>query len=715
MTSLKVIIKDINCTSCELGIKKHFSKINVKADVSFANESAIIEYDEKEWSQEDILNNIKSLGYRPSLNIKYKWTKEDYFEIIELVISSVFTFLFIINMFKNAGWIKFAPQFMSNGYVQFVMATFIQFYVGRRFYKGAYHQVKSNMYGMDTLVALSTTIAYIYSIFILIKFGPKLPIGQNYFFSISAEVITFLLIGKIIENIVKRKSKQTLQSILNVDDRIITLIKGKSKPKSQLIPGDEFVVKIGQSFPSDCVIINGTTTVDESSLTGESIPSNKNIGDEVMEGTINAGAAITVKVIRAAKDTKLQEIKLSIESLLSTKSNIQKFADKVSAIFVPVVFWIVIATFFGWLFIAKLPIAKALYYAIAVAVVACPCAIGLATPMSIINGASVAAKHEILYNKSDIFERFNDVDVIAFDKTGTITKGQLYIEKFAGDKNERHCFISLEIISLHPIAKGFMNYADKENCQKNLKFTNYKEIIGKGVEGTRDGKLFQIGSYDFVSKNATISKELKQEYEQMLEEGYVTVVGSKDGKIINIFGLKDQIKETSKDAIEQLHKQGVETVMITGDNVKTAHVVARKLGIDQVFGQIQPMQKKEIIERIQAQGKKVAFVGDGVNDATALSQADIAIVMASGADIAKSVADITLLESDLLMVSKSLLIAKATLKMIKLTLVFAFIWNASMIPLAALGYLQPWLAALAMSVESLTVLLVTQTLRIRKF
>ncbi len=715
MIKLEINVKGMNCSSCEVAIDNRFAKIGIESQTSLINNKTVVDYDEKKWSQEDILNNISALGYKPTLNFTYKKTLEDYLELTELAISVVFTFFFIWNMFKEANWVAYAPSFMRNGYIQLAMASFIQLYVGRRFYRSSYYQLKNRKYGMDVLVAMSTTAAYLYSIYILIAHGAILSHGQHFFFDVSAEVITFLLIGKLIEKFVTKKATAKLREIVQSSERTITLLNGETRLSSELKMGDEYLIQVGQRVYADCQIIEGESTIDESSLTGESIPILKKVGDQILSGTINSSAPIKVKVLKESSNSKLEQLKESIHNLQKNKSKIAKLADTISHYFVPVVFWLIILTFIGWLFIAKVPGNRAMFYAIAVAVVACPCAIGLATPMSVVTGASVAIKYDILYNKGDVFEKFKDIDVVAFDKTGTVTYGELFIEEIYGDYSLHDQYISLEIISMHPIAKGFMNYGDENGCKRNLPFSEYKEYVGKGVSGKYQNSTYAIGSYKWITKEASISKELDNQYQKALKNGFVTVLGAKDNVVTTIFALKDKIKESSRIAIDDLHKQGIKTVMITGDNNKTAKIVADKLGIDQYYGEVKPLDKANIIKDLQSKGLNVAFAGDGVNDGAALSQADLAIVMGSGSDLAKSVSDITLLTSDLELIAKALVISNKTLRSIKTNLLFAFVWNGTMIPLAMLGYLQPWVAALAMSGESLVIVCKSQLLRLIKF
>ena len=715
MIKLEIFIKDLKCATCEVAIDSRFKKLGIISSTSFVDEKVIVEYDETKWSQEDVLNNIKVLGYTPSLKYEYKKTKEDYLEILELSISFVFTIFFIWNMFQHAGWVKYSPEFMKNGWVQFTMASFIQLYVGRRFYKQAFYQIKNKKYGMETLVAMSTTLAYLYSAYKLFRYGPIMVQGKDFFFDVSAEVITFLLIGKIIESAVKRRATNKLKELVQEEVRKITLSNGEIKNSDELKKGDEYIIQLGQRVYADSIIIEGQSTIDESSLTGESTPIIKKIGDLVLSGTINTSAPIKVRVLKDSNDSKIQQLNESIQNLQKNKSKISKLVDRISHYFVPVVFYIVILTLLAWSVILKKPFESALYNAIAVAVVACPCALGLATPMSVVTGASIAIQKDILYNKADVFEKFKDVNVVAFDKTGTVTMGELHIDKIIGDKSLIDHFISLEIISMHPIAKAFMTFADSNDRQKNIEFDQYNEEAGKGVSGINQGSKYMIGSYDYILKHNTISSSLKAEYQKGLKDGYVTILGAKDGVVTSIFALKDKIKKSTREAIDKLHAQGIKTVMITGDNKITASFVAKQVGIDEFYANTQPLEKPQIIKKLQQQGHIVAFAGDGVNDGAALTQADLSIVMGSGSDLAKSVSDITLLNSDLSSILKALVISNQTLRNIKSNLWFAFIWNTTMIPLAAFGYLQPWIAAMVMSVESLAIILKSQLLRFIKF
>ena len=696
-------INGMDCFSCKISIEAHFKKLGIESEIFVLEEYGSFEWDESKWEVEDILNNIYSLGYKPYITDKYVKTFRDYLENVELVISSIITALFFLMMMSHIGLNINLISFMNNGYIQLILSGFIQFYVGRRIYKGSWLGLKSKLLGMDFLIAFSTTLAYLYSVFLLITKGPFLPKGEVFFFETSAIVITFSLIGRIIEVRIKRKAKNQLKRIFSNNDKLVTLINGERKKLSELKKGEKILIKTGQKVPYDAKIIQGEGFFDSSHLTGESIPLSKKKGDNLDAGLINVGNAIGVSIVDTSQKSAFYMIVQSIRNLQFKKSNLTKKVDQISNYFTPAVIVITIINFFAWYFLTG-SVANALYYSIAVAVVACPCALGLATPMSLVFGASKAIKEKILYNNGEVFEKITKINTLAFDKTGTLTKGEMFISKIVGDQKHIEHFVSLEIISMHPIAKAFMTYKAKRGDKfKGHNFKNYKELIGKGVIGKHHDDQFAIGSFDFITKENMMSQKLKDEYRKLEQEDFVLVLGAINKKVVTIFCLEDKLRDNAKAEIKLLKQKNIEPIMITGDNQKIAKKVAKQVGITKFYANVNPQEKVNIIKKIQEQNKRVGFIGDGVNDAKALLQSDLAIAMGSGSDIALSVADIVLLDSNIANIKKVLFISQKTLNNIKQNLFYAFLWNGTMIPIAAFGFLAPWVAAIAMSFESLVV------------
>jgi len=716
MEHLEVIIKGMTCDSCKKAIERHFTKLNIKTTVDLVSETGFFEYDPRQWQVADILENIKVVGYKPTLEYQYQKNWQDYYQLGELVVALLFTFILMLPMLVHINLLSDVPALVKNGYFQLALATFIQFGVGRHFYRGMIHNIKNKTLGVDVLISLSTTIAYLYSLFLIITIGPILPSGQEFFFDVSGEIITFLLIGKIIEKKFKQKAANQLKLILSRQAKDATLVTKKIVAISALQKGDVILIRKGERIPVDAIVSKGKTTVDESLLTGESLPVLKQKNDQILGGTINTGSGIEAILESDPQKSQINQIVASIKKLQQGKAPIARFADTISNYFVPTVIIIIIITFLSWNYGTNIGTTKAMINAIAVAVVACPCALGLATPMSISSGAARAIQEGILYHQPDVFEKFKKIEVVAFDKTGTITKGELVIEKIIGNQDLMNEFVSLEIISMHPIAQAFMNYKHDHKAQfKDIEFSNFQEIIGSGVAGKYQNQIYRIGSYQYIKKHATFSKEQHNQHHKLLAQGFVVVIGAVNKQVVSLFALSDEIKESSQSAIAQLKAQGIATIMITGDNKLTAAKIAAELGIDEVHSQIKPLHKAKIIRDLKASGKVVAFAGDGVNDAVALQEADLAIAMGSGSDLAMANADLTLLNSDISSISKALKISNQTLGNIKQNLVWAFAWNGTMIPIAAFGFMAPWIAALAMSVESIIVILNATRLRFIKF
>ena len=710
----EIKIDGMDCFSCKASIEAHFKKIGIKSEIYVLEGYGVFEWEDNKWEVEDILNNIYSLGYKPYITSKYVKTLRDYIENVELIISSIITTLFFLMMMSHIGLNITFLQFMENGYVQLVLASFIQFYVGRRIYKGSWIGLKNKMMGMDFLIAFSTTFAFVYSVALLLIKGPLLPKGEVFFFETSAIVITFSLIGRIFESRIKRKATNQLKEVFSMGNKLLTLSDGKRIKVADIKKGEKILIKTGQKIPFDSQVFKGKGFFDSSHLTGESIPLTKSKGDRLDAGLINVGNAITIEVLDNSQQSTYNLIIKSIRNLQSKKSDLTKRVDKISNWFTPIVVVVTIVNFVGWYLLTNSP-ANALYYSIAVAVVACPCALGLATPMSLVFGSSRAIKEKILYNNGAVFEKISHVNVLAFDKTGTLTKGEMFISKIVGDQKHLDHFTSLEIISMHPIAKAFMNYKAKKGKKfKDHNFKKYQEIIGSGVVGEHKGDQYAIGSFSFITKNSKISPELLKEYRQLEEQNFVLILGAINNKVVTIFGLEDSLRDNVENEIKLLKNKGIEPIMITGDNQKIASKVAKQVGIAKFFYNVSPQEKVKIISQIQSTNKKVAFIGDGVNDAKALLQADLAIAMGSGSDIALSVADIVLLDSNIANIKKVLVISQKTLRNIKQNLAYAFLWNGTMIPIAALGFLAPWVAALAMSFESLFVVSNSSRLRFIK-
>lgn len=707
-------VSNITCAQCAKSIESYFDDLEqIDAHVLVTSKKVVFNYDEEKYDESKIADHLRVIGYYPILNNEeqLKAKKKDQ---IDLVIAGILTFPLLWTMFVHLGINLYVPEILMNGYIQWAIATPILFYVGRRFFHAAYHQIKGKNLGMDTLVVLGTSAAYIFSIYQTLNHDTSMAHMPDLYFETTAVIIFMVMIGNYFENRVKEKTSDALQALISLGAKEARILKdGKESfiPIDQVKKGDRIVVLANEKVPVDGIILSGKSYIDEAMITGEPMPKFKDIGDLVIGSTMNIVETLTIQVTAVGSDTVLSHIIKTVEDTALIKPKAQRIADKIASLFVPVVVVISILVFLAWLLVIDggHEASHAFAPAIAVLVISCPCALGLATPTSISVGSGIAFKEGILYKGGEFFEIANKISAIAFDKTGTLTKGEPELSDFIGDKETLSISAALEKHSNHPIAQAILDAYDGDFAE----ITDFKVLLGQGIYGKINGVEAYVGSYQLV-KELNLNTDTF-DGKKYLEEGKTVFYTIYDGKVVNMIAITDPIKETAKDVITALKARNIEPYMITGDQELTAKYIANKLGIDHVFYEVLPHEKAEKVHEIQKNNHVVAFVGDGINDAPALKMADVGFAIGSGSDIAIDTSDVTLMSQDLGLVIKAIDLSLATLKNIYLNFFWAFAYNVVMIPLAAIGLLNPSLAGIGMGFSSIMVVLNALSLKLFKF
>ena len=608
------------------------------------------------------------------------------------------------------------PDILMNPWFQFILATPIQFIIGWQFYVGAYKNLRNGGANMDVLVALGTSAAYFYSIYEMIKWLTGATNMPHLYFETSAVLITLILFGKYLEARAKSQTTNALSELLNLQAKEARLIDDngmeKMVPLNQVNVDDILLIKPGEKIPVDGQIIKGETAIDESMLTGESMPVDKHVDDVVIGSTMNTNGVITIMATKVGKDTALSNIIKVVEEAQSSKAPIQRLADIISGYFVPIVIAIALLTFLIWITLVHPgQFEDALVAAISVLVIACPCALGLATPTSIMVGTGRAAENGILFKGGEYVERTNQVDTVVFDKTGTLTHGKPEVTYFEGDKDTLTLVASAENNSEHPLATAIVNYA-KQHKVNLVNVTNYQTLPGHGIQAIIDDSMLFVGNQKLMLDHQINIQSIKQKMKQMEAEGHTVMLIAYDGELRGMIAVADTVKASAKEAIQQLSSMNIRTVMLTGDNERTAKAIAKEVGIDQVIAGVLPEDKAHHITQLQEQKHNVAMVGDGINDAPALVKADIGIAMGTGTEVAIEAADITILGGDIQLVPKAIHASHKTIRNIKQNLFWAFGYNIAGIPIAAMGLLAPWIAGAAMALSSVSV--VSNALRLKR-
>ncbi|MGA9229631.1 MAG: heavy metal translocating P-type ATPase [Nitrosotalea sp.] len=607
-----------------------------------------------------------------------------------------------------------------NPYVLFALATPVQFWLGWRFYQGTYDAFKHKMTNMDVLIALGTSTAWGYST--VITFVHNVVPMADVYFETSSVIITLLLIGRLLESKTKTRASKAVKKLLDLKPRFAHAIKNNQEvevPVEQVQPDDIIIVRPGERIPVDGTIIEGRSSIDQSAITGESIPVEKEVGDDVIGSTINKEGAFKFKATKVGDESVLSQIVKLVEDAKSSRVPIQKLADKISSYFVPLIITIAIISALGWFFVGGIGLTFSILAFVSVIIISCPCALGIATPAALMVGAGKAAENGILIKGGENLENARKVQIIIFDKTGTLTKGipsvtdVVTINEMNSDEILRLAAIS-EKNSEHPLARAIVRHGKKTNLVVSDP-DSFKSITGSGVEAQYGDHQILIGNRKFITNNGiTIDEKMEKKIQEFEEGGKTTIIICIDKKLSGIIAMMDTISDNALEAIQRLKKNGIQVAMLTGDNTKIANAIASKLGIDRVFAEVSPQEKENVIAKIKQEGKTVAMVGDGINDAPALAAADLGIAFGSGTDIAKETGGIILVKDDLRDVVTAIELSKKTVAKIKQNLVLSFVYNSALIPVAAgalvpifgphVYMILPFLAAGAMATSSITVI-----------
>jgi Cu+-exporting ATPase len=718
LTRETLLVEGMTCAACSARVEKMLGKVEgvVKVNVNLSTNKAIVDFPSGVVETSALIAAVEKAGYKAQVQRESDVDKEKQMREKEIkslktsfIISLILTAPLVAAMFFHMAG---QTNILTNGYFQWALATPVQFIIGYRFYRGAYHSVRGGGANMDVLIVLGTSAAYFYSIYNLIN------MVHEYYFEASAVIITLIVLGKLFEAIAKGKTSEAIKKLMGLQPKTARVIRNDTEMDidiDDLLVGDIIVVRPGEKVPVDGIIVEGSSALDESMITGESIPVDKKEGDQVIGATINKFGAFKFKATKIGKDTVLSQIIRLVEDAQGSKAPVQKLADKISGIFVPTVLVIALVTFLIFYFLGDFN--TGLINAVAILVIACPCALGLATPTAIMVGTGKGAENGILIKSGEHLEMAHKMDAIIFDKTGTITKGEpevTDVEAVNGfDENELLRIAgSVEKTSEHPLGQAIVGYAESQLVMlKDAE--SFAAVPGKGLKAKFEGRAVLIGNRKLMNEGSIDLTGMEDEISSLEEQGKTAMIVSVDGKLAGIIAVADQIKNTSLTAIKELQDMGLQVYMITGDNERTAKAIASQVGIGNVVADVLPEHKASKVEELKGQGKHVGMVGDGINDAPALAAADVGFAIGTGTDVAMEAADITLMRGDLSGVVTAIRLSHRTMKTIKQNLFWAFFYNSVGIPFAALGFLNPMIAGAAMAFSSVSV--VTNSLRLRNF
>jgi Cu+-exporting ATPase len=728
----------MHCASCASSIQSATRSISgvASSNVNFATEEVVIKFDEKKTSASAIQKVIKDIGYEAILPDQVNSDQEKHTRLTEtqdltrkVWVGGVISVVLVIGVLSMMIGVEIPiiPDWLHNPWLQLVLALPVQFWCGSSFYTGAWKAFKNHTATMDTLIALGTLAAFSYSVTVTLNsnFFTSQGLQPEVYYEVSAVVITLILLGKLLENRAKGETSEAIRKLIGLQAKTARVLRnGKESdiPIEDVLIGDVVLVRPGEKIPVDGEAIAGNSTVDESMVTGESIPIEKKVGDRVIGATMNKSGSLQIRANRIGKDTVLSQIVQLVKDAQGSKAPIQRLADQVTGWFVPVVISIAIATFVVWFNIMG-NITLATISAVGVLIIACPCALGLAAPTSIMVGTGKGAENGILIKDAGSLELAHKIQTIVLDKTGTLTEGKPVVtDIFALNKNDDELLklvAAIERNSEHPLAEAVVNHAKQKDITIP-EVTDFMAIAGSGVQGKVDNSLVQVGTRRWMDELKIDTSEIHQ-YQDSWETGGKTVVLiAVDNVARGLIGIADKLKPSSQTAVASLQRMKIEVVMLTGDNQSTAEAIAREVGIKRVFAGVRPDQKVAKIRELQAEGKVVAMVGDGINDAPALAQADVGLAIGTGTDVAIAASDITLISGDLQGIVTAIQLSRATISNIQQNLFFAFVYNVAGIPIAAgilypfLGWLlNPIIAGAAMALSSFSV--VTNALRLRNF
>lgn len=717
-------ITGMHCAACVKRVENVVSKLDGVEDVKVNLLTRKGTVDLKEGTSltsEAIIEAIQAIGFgaEEADPTKQEIEKPDLKKpIARFVIAACMAVPMMVSMFlPNFG----LEDYMLPIGVEFVLASIAQFGPGLVFYKGAWSAIKSGALTMDVLVVMGTSVAYLFSIYHWLIMVHPAGHHPHVYFETSAWLITFILLGKLLEEVAKGRTSEALQKLIALQPAVAHVERDGQVvdiPTSQVKPGDRIQVRAGEKIPVDGTLLEGYSTVDESMLTGESLPVEKKVGLDVIGATINLTGSFTMEAKKIGMDTMLSQIIKVVEEAQTSKASIQRIADVVAAYFVPAVIGIAVLTGLVWYFLLDGTLNQSVLSATAVLVIACPCALGLATPTSIMVGSGLGAEHGILIKSAEFLEKTGGLNALVVDKTGTLTQGVLEVRQFTNyaghEKDNMKYMMALEGKTSHPIAIAMTYYGEDKGYNKldpSISLGDFKDVPGKGLEGTVDGHLLQLGHSRWMTDLGYPMEAILPDVLALEEQGASVSLLAVDGTVSALWAVEDQLRPETKKVVADLKKKGVEVWMLTGDNRRTAQYIAKQAGIEHVIAEVLPQDKASKVADLQAQGKRVGMVGDGINDAPALATADIGFAIGSGTDIAVEAADIVLVRNDLNSLVQAINLSRKTLTNIKQNLFWALIFNCIGIPLAAAGLLNPMIAGTAMAFSSVTV--VSNALRLK--
>lgn len=731
VSTLTLPVEGMTCASCVRRVEKALGRVGGvgRVSVNLATEAVTVSYDPSQVSFEGLSAAVGEAGYTLQRQIhtpglaagqarepEIPGARQKRLFVLSAVLASPVMILSMLPMF---GLVSHTQERWLN-LLLLALTTLVLSVAGRQFFVAAWKGARHRTVDMNTLVAVGTGTAYVASVVITLQafLGPPHAHAGHVYFDTSATIIALILLGKWLEAGAKHRASTALRALFSLQPDVATIVRDSTEeelPVSNLLPGDILRVRPGGRIPVDGLITAGNSSIDESMMTGESLPVEKSPGSKVLAGTVNRHGSFLFRATAVGGETVLAQIIRMVDRAQAGKPPVQRIADSIAAVFVPAVMGIALATFLGWYILAGVPLAVSLTHAIAVLIIACPCALGLATPTAIIVGTGAGASHGIYVKNAEALERARTIHTIVFDKTGTLTSGAPAVTDVLDVGGSRSGLLTLaasvEQLSEHPLAAAIVAGAG-ESGMPIPAAGDFRATPGGGIEGTVNGERVHVGSSAFLHAEGIDTGIMDEHAARLSGEGKTVVFVSCGGRMRGLIALADRLRPEAAGTIARLHAMGMKTVLLTGDTERVAAAIGKAAGVDEVIAGVLPAEKADHIRKLQEQGQRVAMVGDGINDTPALAQADLSIALSSGTDAAMETADITIIAANLFAVARAVTLSRRTVRIIRQNFFWAFVYNVVGIPLAALGLLHPMLAALAMAFSSVSV--VSNSLRLRR-